>query len=205
MSLDLINRSLIAKLRTDLEADVYGIEATASAADVSADAAAAAAGAVGVYSNSYATTLPLGVTALSAVGVATGSGGTPGTYAGGVSGGPTGFSWEYVIGGDGKIASYAILNSGLSTSASAPTLTYPSGSITGATVPVATVSTLIIDQKTYWAVGSDSRTLLLFRNNAGAVAAVNNPDATQVYLTTFNIDTINPQDSDELIARGWAI
>lgn len=163
-----------------------GIDRAQADADAAAVAAAAGNAASGqaVYPNAYASALPQGVTALSGVGTGTGTGGTPGTYNGGVTGGPTGFAWSYTIGSDGKIASYAITNKGVSSSSTAPTLSYPSGSITGATVPVATVSTLIADQQTYWAATADSQYLSLWKNDGGSVAPVNNPDGSQIELPT---------------------
>jgi len=119
------------------------------------------------YPNAYASTLPKGVTSI-AINTA-GTGGTSGTYALGVSGGPTGFAGTYTISGGG-VTAIAITNSGLSTTTSAPTLSFPSGSVTGAAA-TATVATLVIDQKTYWVASADSSQLLLYGNNAGAVAA----------------------------------
>lgn len=146
--------------------------------DTAAETARLAATVAGVYSNTYATTLPKGVTSIAIT--ATGSGFTDGTYAGGVSGGPSGFAWTYTVSG-GTVASAKITNAGLSSATTAPTLSFPNGAGTGATA-TATVSSLIPNQATYWAASADSEALLLFRNNASAVAPVNNPDATQIEL-----------------------
>lgn len=124
-----------------------------------------------VLGSSYSSTLPKGVTALSSAGVGTGSGGTPGTYTGGVTGGPSGFAWTYTIGSDGKVASYAIANPGLATGTTAPTLSYPSGGLTGATVPVATVASLVAQNKTYWATAPDGLSIGLYTNNGTATPA----------------------------------
>lgn len=61
-----------------------------------------------------------------------GSGGTPGTYALGVTGGNgTGFAGTYTIGGGGTLTTITITNHGYGYTV-APSLSFPSGSITGA-------------------------------------------------------------------------
>lgn len=148
--------------------------ASATSASTSATTATTQAGAVAAamnssnapYANAYAASLPKGVTSI-AIGTA-GTGGTSGTYALGVSGGPTGFAGTYTISGGG-VTAITITNPGLSTATTAPTLSFPSGSVTGAAA-TATVSTLIADQKTYWAASSDSSQILLYGNNGGSVA-----------------------------------
>lgn len=61
-----------------------------------------------------------------------GSGGTPGTYALGVTGGNgSAFAGTYTIGGGGSITSIAITNNGYGYTV-APSLSFPSGGITGA-------------------------------------------------------------------------
>lgn len=171
---------------SDLDAKVSAAGSYADSAVTAAGQALAASSAGLPYPNTYATALPQGVTALSSAGVGTGSGGTAGTYSGGVSGGPTGFAWTYTIGGDGKIASYVITNPGLASSATAPTLSYPSGGITGATAPVASVGSLVADQGRYWAATSDSSWIALYKNSGGAVAAVTNPDGSQIKTASAN-------------------
>ncbi|HWU03181.1 MAG TPA: hypothetical protein VN222_10615 [Novosphingobium sp.] len=135
-------------------------------ADLAAAAAQASAQAAGVFPNAYAAALPQGVTGTAIT--AGGSGGTAGTYALGVSGGPTGFAGTYTVSG-GAVTAITITNPGLSASATAPTLSFPSGSVTGATA-TATVGTLIANQKTYWVASADGTQLLLYGNNGGAVA-----------------------------------
>lgn len=61
-----------------------------------------------------------------------GSGGTPGTYTGSVSGGNgSAFAFTYTIGGGGSITAITITNPGYGYTV-APSLSFPSGSITGA-------------------------------------------------------------------------
>lgn len=183
-------------LAEDLDAVQLSVDAVNAAAQTQLDAAATAADRIvveagaatvvygqQVYPNAYASTLPKGVTALSINGIGTGSGGTPGIYSGGVSGGPTGFAWTYTIGSDGKIASYEIINPGLESSSTVPTLSYPSGSVTGATSPTATVNTLIEAANSYWAVSSDGTQLLLWQNDGTSTpAAVLDPSSAQVSI-----------------------
>lgn len=161
--------------------------------------AATAAGIASSVSNilpSAPAALPYEVTGISG-GVATGTGGTPGTYVGGVSGGPAGFQWTYTIGGDGKLLSYAITNPGLSTSNSAPTLSLPSGSLTSPTIPTATVGTIPVNRN-FYAVTSDSQYAALWTNAAGSLAKVNGPDGTQVKMPLSNIalDLVNATKRD---------
>lgn len=139
----------------------------ASSAAQTAVTASATASADLPYANAYATTLPKGVTSTSIT--AAGTGGTDGTYTLGVSGGPAGFTGTYTI-TSGGVSSITITNPGLSTATTAPTLSFPSGSVTGATA-TATVSSLVANQKVYWALSADSSTALLYGNNGGSVAA----------------------------------
>ncbi|NBQ13092.1 MAG: hypothetical protein EBU31_00415 [Proteobacteria bacterium] len=118
------------------------------------------------YPNAYASALPQGV--LSTTITAAGTGGTAGTYALGVSGGPTGFAGTYTISGGG-VTAITITNSGLSTSSTAPTLSFPSGGVTGASA-TATVGSIVPNQRTYWVASSDSSQILLYGNNAGTLA-----------------------------------
>lgn len=186
------DKAAVQALKNDVSTDALAVADWATQVTIDKNAVAATAATLSslsmvvansrsVYANAYATALPRGVRSLSSAGIGTGSGGTPGTYAGGVSGGPTGFAWEYVIGSDGKVASYTITNPGLSSATTAPTLTYPSGGLTGATVPVATVSPLFGTGEAYWAATSDSRFVALWQNTGSATpAAVNNPNGSQV-------------------------
>lgn len=183
-------------LAEDLDAVQLSVDAVNAATQTQLDAAATAADRIvveagaatvvygqQVYPNAYASALPQGVTSLSSSGVGTGTGGTQGTYNGGVSGGPTGFAWTYTIGSDGKIASYEIINPGLSTATTSPTLSYPSGDITGATVPTATVADLVDIAKNYWAVSADGTTLDLWSNDGTSTpAAVLDPNGNQVSI-----------------------
>ncbi|MDE2426658.1 MAG: DUF2793 domain-containing protein, partial [Elusimicrobia bacterium] len=148
----------------------YDVTAQA-AATAAANSAAQAFAALGVQ-NILGTTpsaLPYEVTGISG-GIGTGSGGTAGTYAGGVSGGPSGFQWTYTIDSTGKLASYTILNPGISTSSTAPTLSLPSGGLTGATVPTATVGTIPVN-RVFSAPTADGLNIGAWGNNAGTLAS----------------------------------
>ena len=120
-------------------------------------------------------------------GIGTGTGGTNGTYAGGVSGGPLGFAWTYTIAG-GALSNYTITNRGVAVANTAPTLSLPSGGLTGATVPTATTAVIPVSG-TFWAITADSVYVALWQNSASSLAAVNKPDATQVKvpLTTATL------------------
>ncbi len=148
--------------------ETSALDASASAASAAASASLAAVvnSAGDPYANAYASALPKGV--LSTTITAGGSGGTTGTYALGISGGPTGFAGTYTISG-GAVTAITITNPGLSTASTAPTLSFPSGSVTGATA-TATVGSLVLDQKTYWVASADSSQVLLYGNNGGSVA-----------------------------------
>jgi hypothetical protein len=89
-------------------------------------------------------TYPIGTTAGyigAPVITAVGSGGTPGTYAltltGG--GGGTGFTGTYTIGDGGYLTAINITNGGTSCTNPAPTISFPLGSITGATGTVSVI------------------------------------------------------------------
>lgn len=152
--------------------------AAALAQTASSLAVAASLGPGGGYENAYATAVPQGVIGISITNAGTGY--TAGTYALGVSGGPTGFAGTYTISG-GSVASVAITNPGRSASNSAPTLSFPSGGGTGAAA-TATVGATVPNQSNYWAATSDSTSIGLYKNNASTAAAVNNPDGSQVLL-----------------------
>ncbi|MBO81421.1 MAG: hypothetical protein CL801_08385 [Citromicrobium sp.] len=169
---------------TNAETAQANAEDAQAAAEVSAGQALAASTAGEAYPNDYASALPRGVTAIAIT--AAGSGYTDGTYAGGVSGGPTGFSWTYTVSG-GVVTATAITNAGLSTATTAPTLSLPSGSGTGATA-TATVAPLVADQASYWAASTDGKSLNLWKRNGSAVAAVNNPSTGgQIRVSQANL------------------
>lgn len=129
--------------------DLGGLQAAcALSAAQAATSAIAAQGYVGTLPTSVVSggTLPKEVTAISG-GIGTGTGGTPGTYDLGVTGGPAGFKATVTIGAGGSIASYQILNNGISTSATAPTLSLAGVTgLTGATTPTATVGTIPVNR-----------------------------------------------------------
>lgn len=154
-------------------------EASAAESEGHADRAEQASLVSGAYPNAYASALPKGVTATTISNAGTGY--TPGTYALGVADGPTGFAATYTVGSGGTVESIAITNPGLSTSTSAPTLSFPSGGGTGAAA-TATVGNLITDQRTYWAALDESRSMGLFRNNGGTLAEVVNVDGDQIAM-----------------------
>jgi hypothetical protein len=117
--------------------------------------------------------LPFCVTAISG-GIGTGTGGTNGTYALGVTGGPAGFAATVTIAG-GAISGYTITNTGLATTNAVPTLSLAGvPGLTGATVPTATVGTIPVG-RTFWAPSSDGTQLLAWQNSAGALAANGSP------------------------------
>ena len=125
------------------------------------------------------TALPYEVTAISG-GVGSGSGGTNGTYVGGVSGGPAGFAWTYTIAG-GVLASYEITNPGLSTSNTAPTLSLPLGGLTSPTIPTATVGTIPVN-RVFWGVTSDNIYIALWKNAAGTLTKVVDSASNQIKI-----------------------
>lgn len=115
------------------------------------------------------TDLPYEVTAITG-GIGTGSGGLPGVYAGGVSGGPPGFAWSYTIGSDGTVAGYTIDNPGISLDGAVPTLSFPLGYLGTPTAPTATVGTVPVN-RIFYAIDATGDTLLLWGNNAGSLAS----------------------------------
>jgi hypothetical protein len=178
MSTDIIARALAGQAQnaatsSQTSAAAYAVQAGASAA------------AVGVYPNIYAAGLPMGVTSVAIT--AGGTGGTAGIYTLGVSGGPIGFAGTYTVSG-GAVTAITITTPGLSTSSTVPALSFPSGGVTSATA-IATVASLVANQKTYWAVSADGSKLLLYGNNAGAVASAPfGGTQAAIYLTTA-VDT----------------
>jgi len=118
--------------------------------------------------NTNPTVLPFEVTAISG-GVGTGTGGTDGTYNLGVTGGPAGFQATVMISG-GKIASYAIINPGISASNTAPTLSLSGVTgLTGATTPTATVGTIPVN-RVFTAPDATGTYELAWINNAGSLS-----------------------------------
>lgn len=153
---------------------------TATSAATTATAAAALSAIVGVL-GAPATALPYCVTAISG-GVGTGTGGTNGTYALGVTGGPAGFAATVTIAG-GAISGYTITNTGLATTNAAPTLSLAGvPGLTGATVPTATVGTIPV-ARTFWAPSTDGTQLLAWQNSAGALAAYGSPQFSNTLAT----------------------
>jgi hypothetical protein len=136
---------------------------SAAAAVVAANQASVSSVAAGAYPAAYAAALPRGVTAI-VIGSA-GTGGAPGTYAGGVVGGPTGFAWTYTIGAGGTVTAAAITQAGLSTATAAPVLSFPSGGLAGAPTATATVSPLVPTGRSYWALNSTGMTVQLYQND----------------------------------------
>lgn len=114
--------------------------------------------------------LPYEVSAISG-GIGTGSGGTPGEYALGITGGPAGHQAFVTIGPDGKVASYRLANRGLSNSSSVPVYSFSTvPGLTGATLPAATVSTIAAG-RVFSAPSVDGTQVLGWGNNAGALAS----------------------------------
>ena len=174
------------------DADRVAAEAAAALADTNRGLVEAFMTNGGVpYANAYASSLPKGSQSITIT--AAGSGYTNGTYAGGVLGGPAGFAWTYTVTGN-TVTSATVTNPGLATATTAPTLSFPLGGGTGATATAAAASTLIPDQKAYAVASSDSATVLIYRNNGGSVAALNNPDGTQISF-------LNAREFRRFIAR----
>lgn len=152
----------------------YLADASASVFEATLQAnAAITASAVQSVLSTTPSALPYEVTGISG-GIGTGSGGAAGWYVGGVSGGPVGFQWSYQIGSDGKLAATRIDNPGLSTSNTAPTLSLPSGGISGATVPTATVGTIPAGRK-YLAPAADGQTMQAWANVGGTNTLLGDP------------------------------
>jgi len=189
MPVDAFARTLAASATVS----ATGAAASATSAAASATTATTQAGAVAAalnssnapFPNAYASTLPQGV--LSTTITAAGTGGTSGTYALGVSGGPTGFAGTYTISGGG-VTAITITNPGLSTSNTAPTLSFPSGGVTGATA-TATVGSIVLNQRTYWVASADSSQILLYGNNGGSVATAPFGGTQLVMYAKAGVDT----------------
>jgi hypothetical protein len=159
--------------------------ATAQAAIATAQATLAlTAGSTGnPYPNTYATTLPKGVTSGTIGGTAI-TGATPGTYAlTAVGGSITGVQANLVV-LTATTARIDIVNTGLGSGTTPPTWANPSGAtLPGGTTLTAVVGSLVPTTGRYWAATSDSKGIALWSNDGTATpAAVNNPDATQVVL-----------------------
>lgn len=147
--------------------------AQASAAAAAAATATTQAGAVAAamnssnapYANTYASTLPMGVTS-GVIGGTAITGATPGTYAlTPVGGSITGVQANLVV-LTATTARIDIINTGLGAGSTPPTWANPAGAtLPSGTTLTAVVSSLIPDQKTYWAANSDSSQILLCGNN----------------------------------------
>jgi hypothetical protein len=149
----------------DITVDLYDLPAIQAAITQALSALTAAQGFCNAL-NVPATALPFEVTAITG-GIGTGSGGTPGIYNLGVTGGPAGFKATVTIGGDGKIAGYTIVNPGLATTNSAPTLSLSGVTgLTGATTPTATVGTVPVN-RLFLAPSADGLQLLTWYNKSG--------------------------------------
>jgi len=156
--------------------DLSGLDAQVSAAILASSQAVPAASqaiAAAAFQNALSTSvtaggaLPYEVSALAGGG---GTGGTPGTYAGAVSGFP-GFTWHIFVGSDGK-AIPVIDTRGISANGSAPTLVMPTvPGLTGATTPTATVS-VIANGRYFSAPSSDATQSLAWQNLGGVLTAV---------------------------------
>ena len=171
------NRQGMLDAITQVEAD--SIAASAASATAAAASALAAGNVAALYSvlPSVPSALPYEVTAISG-GIGTGTGGTNGTYVGGVTGGPLGFQWTYTITG-GTLASYAITNPGIAATNSAPTLSFPAGGLVSPTIPTAAVATIPVN-RVFWGITADSQYIALWKNAAGSLAAVVGPGGNQV-------------------------
>ena len=172
MSVDSLARALALSSTTPgataAAANAVSANTSANTANTILGQVQALGGTTGIYANTYATTLPLGVTTI--VITTAGATGTNATnYAGGVTGGPAGFAWTYDI-----VANVAtnpkITNPGLSTASTAPTLSFPTGGLTGSPAATATVATLVANQSSYWAASNSSDTLLRYGNSSNSVA-----------------------------------
>lgn len=98
-----------------------------------------------------------------------GTGGTPGTYVGGVTGAFPGFQWSVFVGSDGK-AIPQIDSPGISTSSTPPTLVMPTiAGLTGATTPVATVGTIPVNRM-FMSPSADGSQRVGWINSAGSLS-----------------------------------
>jgi len=179
------NAASAAASATSATASQNSAARSASSAALSVSSVLAAIGAQNILS-SNPSSLPYEVIGISG-GIGTGSGGTPGTYVGGVSGGPPGFQWIYTIASTGKIDSYTIVNPGLGTTAAAPTLSFPKGGITGATIPTASMYTIPVN-RIFLAPSADNANILAWGNNAGSLASAPFGGTQLVLYTKTGID-----------------
>lgn len=175
--------SAASAVASDASADASAVsaaEAVVSAATAAAEAANAAASAdqaieTATQSQGFvnmlsipAAALPYEVTAVSG-GVGTGTGGTNGTYNIDVTGGPPGFKATVTIAG-GTIASYAIVNPGIASVNTAPTLSLAGVTgLTGETPPTATVGTVPVN-RVFTAPDAAGEQELAWINSAGSLA-----------------------------------
>ncbi|KUR71186.1 hypothetical protein AQZ52_10975 [Novosphingobium fuchskuhlense] len=175
VSVDLDSVQLTADARAAaLDAQAYSELSQADALQVSSDrafvgsAVQTVVSGMSIYDNAYASTLPKGVTSVSIGGTAI-TGATVGTYPLTFSGGSiTGMVANLVV-TSATTARVDIINTGLGSGTTPPTVTIP----TGATLPAGTtltavVGAIIANQQKYWAVSSDGSQFLLCGNNAGS-------------------------------------
>lgn len=158
-----------------IEVDVYDLPALVPAAQ-------AYAASVGNLTTTVtaASALPYTVRGVSG-GAGTGTGGTQGEYLLNASGGPLGLRIYGTVGSDGKATGvYRIDRGGISTSSSAPVLSWPSaaGFSVAPTAPTVTVGTIPAGT-VFEAPTSDNSRLALWQNAAGTLAAVAGSDGTQ--------------------------
>lgn len=146
------------------------------------------------YANTYAASLPKGVTGVTIGGTAI-TGATVGEYAITGSGGSiTGYGLTLVV-TSATTATVRVNNTGLGSGTTPPTLTKPAGAtLPAGTTITAVVAPIVADQKAYAYASTDSSTVLFNRNNGGAVAALNNPDGSQISF-------LNAREFRRFIAR----
>lgn len=181
----------IATTQAGIATTQAGIATTsATSAAVSASIAAAVNGADKPYANAYASTLPKGVRSGTIGGTAI-TGATVGTYAlTPVGGSITGVVANLVV-TSATAATIQIVNPGLGSGTTPPTWANPAGAtIPAGTTLTAVVSTLIDDQKTYWAASSDSSQILLYGNNGGSLATAPFGGAQVAFYTKAGVDAI---------------
>jgi len=179
----------------DADADRIAAEAAAALADTYralVEAMLATGG--NPYANTYASALPRGVTSVTIGGTAI-TGATVGEYPITGSGGSiTGYSLTLVV-TSATTATVRVDNTGLGSGTTPPTLTKPAGAtLPAGTTLTAVVAPIVADQRAYAYASSDSSTVLFNRNNGGSVAALNNPDGTQISF-------LNAREFRRFIAR----
>ena len=170
----------------------------AASASVAMQAAVQAQGTVGTLATAVSVggALPFEVTGLTIT--AAGSGATStGWFAGGVSGGPAGFAWSYFLSG-GVVTQVRIDAKGIATTNTAPTLTLPSGDITGATI-TPTVSALAAG-RIFLAPNADGSQLLGWQSSGGVIAAWNVGGIQYATYQKSGIDAVVPSTYETLVS-----